>query len=98
MSTPQQVYVAEMPPKKYTMLLSKDGIPIKHDLDEDMHAETYAIMCATAYMSAERLNSELNEKMPNAVKVDSLEGLITITPEGNNLLAVYEPKKASQSK
>ena len=75
------------------VLVKRDGTLIMKDLPENIHAETFSIMCATIYGAAITANSNLKSNL-NKIEIEGEAGSLLILPVNDKkLLALYSNSK-----
>ncbi len=71
-----------------TALVARDGAVLFADLPDGAFAETFAIMCATAFGAAVTANSELGRTAPDRVVFEGPDSRTIIVPSGGHAILV----------
>jgi len=75
------------------VLVKRDGSLLMKELPENIHAETFSIMCATIYGAAITANSNLKSNLKK-IEVEGEAGSLLILPVNDQkLIALYSNSK-----
>ena len=85
-------------PAIYWAVMARDGVVISYDLPENVHHETFAIMCATLLGAAHTLNSEFPDSDVERIIIEAGKfRLLIIGVDRDSLIAVMMPRNLDLS-